>query len=114
MALIREFEQPAQLNVHHLIAELYEGVDWVLVEGFKHSDLQKIEIWRDAVAAPASRQPRYAEDDFIVALATDAPHSLPLPTGLPVFNLNDVEAIARWLMQNAGRFEYNQELYGHV
>src|SRR5437870_3580917 len=39
LALIREFEQPAQLSVHQLIAELYEGVDWVLVEGFKHSDL---------------------------------------------------------------------------
>lgn len=46
LALMREFEQPAQLNVHHLIAELYTGVDWVLVEGFKSSDLLKIEIWR--------------------------------------------------------------------
>ena len=35
LALVREFEQPAQLSVHHLLAELYEGVDWVLVEGFK-------------------------------------------------------------------------------
>ena len=46
LALIREFEQPAQLTVHHLIAELYEGVDWVLVEGFKESNLLKIEVWR--------------------------------------------------------------------
>src|SRR4029453_3539943 len=42
LALIREFEQPTQLGVHELIAELDAGVDWVLVEGFKHSDLQKI------------------------------------------------------------------------
>ena len=42
LALIREFEQPAQLTVHDLIAELHDGVDWVLVEGFKHSDLLKI------------------------------------------------------------------------
>jgi molybdopterin-guanine dinucleotide biosynthesis protein MobB len=53
LALMREFEQPAQLSVHHLIAELYDGVDWVLVEGFKHSNLLKIEVWR---AAPASRR----------------------------------------------------------
>ena len=46
LALMREFEQPAQLTVHHLIAELYDGVDWVLVEGFKDSDLLKIEVWR--------------------------------------------------------------------
>ena len=37
LALMREFEQEAQLSVHHLIAELYDGVDWVLVEGFKAS-----------------------------------------------------------------------------
>src|SRR5437867_11045328 len=32
LALIREFERPAQLTVHHLIAELWPCVDWVLVE----------------------------------------------------------------------------------
>jgi molybdopterin-guanine dinucleotide biosynthesis protein B len=52
LALMREFEQPAQLSVHHLIAELYDGVDWVLVEGFKQSNLLKLEVWR---AQPASR-----------------------------------------------------------
>ena len=53
LALMREFEQPAQLTVHHLLAELYDGVDWVLVEGFKSSNLLKIEVWR---AEPASRR----------------------------------------------------------
>ena len=56
LALMREFEQPAELSVHQLIAELYEGVDWVLVEGFKHSDLFKIEVWRAASNKPV----RYA------------------------------------------------------
>jgi molybdopterin-guanine dinucleotide biosynthesis protein MobB len=46
LMLVREFEQPATLSVHHLLAELYQGVDWVLVEGFKDSDLLKIEVWR--------------------------------------------------------------------
>ena len=87
LALIREFEQPAQLSVHHLIAELYDGVDWVLVEGFKHSDLQKIEVWREAEDGQAARPARYPDDDFIVAIATDAPQGLPAPTGLPVFDL---------------------------
>ena len=41
LALMREFEQPHELTVHQLIAELHPGVDWVLVEGFKHSDLLK-------------------------------------------------------------------------
>ena len=52
LALMREFEQPATLSVHHLIAELYDGVDWVLVEGFKGSDLLKIEVWRGPRISP--------------------------------------------------------------
>jgi molybdopterin-guanine dinucleotide biosynthesis protein B len=48
LALMREFEREARLSVHQLIAELYDGVDWVLVEGFKDSDLLKIEVWRAA------------------------------------------------------------------
>src|SRR6478736_1112058 len=73
LALIREFEQPAQLTVHHLLAELYEGVDWVLVEGFKESNLLKIEVWRPSAEKPAL----YPDDDFITAIATDSPDSLP-------------------------------------
>src|SRR4029450_9152744 len=46
LALMREFERPAELSVHQLIAELYDGVDWVLVEGFKQSNLLKVEVWR--------------------------------------------------------------------
>src|SRR5881275_1042923 len=53
LALMREFEQDASLNVHHLLAELYEGVDWVLVEGFKQSNLLKIEVWRADAGQPA-------------------------------------------------------------
>ena len=71
LALMREFEQPAQLTVHHLLAELYDGVDWVLVEGFKHSNLLKVEVWRADAGKPA----RYPDDDFIVAIATDSPAS---------------------------------------
>ena len=35
LALVREFEQPAQLTVHQMLAELYAGGDWLLIEGFK-------------------------------------------------------------------------------
>lgn len=107
LMLVREFERPAKLNVHHLIAELYEGVDWVLVEGFKDSDLQKIEVWRAATGAPS----RYTDDDFIVAIATDSPAQLPAPTLRPVFDLNDAQALAGWLMDNTARFHYVAELY---
>lgn len=107
LMLVREFERPGKLTAHHLIAELYEGVDWVLVEGFKNSDLQKIEVWRASTGA----QSRYVDDDFIVAIATDSPSMLPTPTLRPVFDLNDAQAIASWLMDNTARFHYQAELY---
>ena len=107
MALMREFEQPARMNVHHLLAELYDGVDWVLVEGFKDSDLPKIEVWRAACGMPA----RYPEDDFIVAIATDSPLAMPVPTLRPVLDRNDPDAVARWLSHNGDRFDYDAEMY---
>ena len=101
LALIREFEQPAELTVHQLIAELYEGVDWVLVEGFKHSDLTKIEVWRASSGKPT----RYADDDYVVAIATDSPGQLPTATLRPVLDLNDAEAVADFLVNNQNRFD---------
>jgi molybdopterin-guanine dinucleotide biosynthesis adapter protein len=107
LALMREFEQPAKLKVHHLIAELYEGVDWVLVEGFKESNLLKVEVWR----AQSGKQVRYPDDDFIVAIATDSADQLPQSTLRPVLDLNDPDAIAQWLVDNGDRFDYDPERY---
>jgi molybdopterin-guanine dinucleotide biosynthesis protein B len=107
LALMREFEQPAELTVHQLIAELYHGVDWVLVEGFKQSDLLKIEVWRGNSGRPAL----YPDDDFIAAIATDAPERLPQATLRPVLDLNDPDAVAEWLVENGHRFDYDPERY---
>ena len=107
LALMREFEQPARLSVHHLLAELYDGVDWVLVEGFKASNLPKIEVWRAASGKPA----RYPDDDFIVAIATDSPQAMPAPTLRPVLDLNDPDAVAHWLADNGHRFDYDPGMY---
>jgi molybdopterin-guanine dinucleotide biosynthesis protein B len=107
LALMREFEQPAQLSVHHLLAEVWPGVDWVLVEGFKCSNLLKVEVWRAESGKPA----RYPDDDFIVAIATDAPDRLPEPTLRPVLDLNDADAVAQWLVDNGERFDYDAEKY---
>ena len=106
LALMREFEQPAELSVHHLIAELYDGVDWVLVEGFKQSNLLKVEVWR----GQSNAQVLYPDDDFIVAIATDQA-ALPQETLRPVLNLNDPDAVAQWLVDNGDRFEYHPEMY---
>ena len=105
-ALMREFEKPSAMTVHQLIAELYDGVDWVLVEGFKDSDLLKIEVWRGPSADYEGKPARYMDDDFIVAIATDAPDQLPQATQRPVLNLNDAQAVADYLLSAQERFNY--------
>jgi molybdopterin-guanine dinucleotide biosynthesis protein B len=101
LAKIREYEQLAAPTVHQLIAELAD-CDWVLVEGFKHAELLKIEVWRAGTGKPAV----YPTDPFVVAVSTDSPEQLPVPTGLPVLDLNDPDAVAHFLLGNPTRYEY--------
>ncbi len=101
LAKIREYEVEAEPTVHQLLAELV-ACDWAIVEGFKHADLLKVEVWR----AETGERAHYPDDPFVVAVATDQPHNLPMPTTLPVFHLDDVQALADFLMHNATRHEY--------
>lgn len=101
LAKIREFEAPTAPTVHQLIAELYD-CDWVLVEGFKHADVLKVEVWRAATGKPV----QYPNDPFVVAIATDSPDRLPEPTGLPLLDLNDPDAVADLLLADPARYEY--------
>src|SRR5213593_4319824 len=106
LAKIREYELQSEPTVHQLIAELYD-CDWVLVEGFKHADLLKIEVWRAAGNKPA----QYPNDPFVVAISTDSPDQLPQPTGLPLLDLNDPDAVAHFLLGNPERYEYRSPLF---
>ena len=110
MALMREFEQPAVMSVHQMLAELYEGVDWVLVEGFKDSDLLKVEVWRGAVDGYVAKPALYPDDDFIVAIATNTPAQLPQTTLRPVLDLDDPDALVEWLVQHGQRFDYSFDI----
>ena len=101
LALMREFERETELTVHQLIAQLQGDVDWVLVEGFRGSDLHKIEVWR----APAGQPALYPDDEFIVAIATDDATRLPAETRRPVLDMNR-PAVADWLLDQGPRFDY--------
>jgi molybdopterin-guanine dinucleotide biosynthesis protein B len=102
MVVMREYTDPVAHDVHALIARLSAPVDWVLVEGFKHSSLPKIEVWRQASGQPLIH-PRQA---LVRAIATDSPEALPAATGRPVLDLNRADDVAEWLLDNAGWFEY--------
>lgn len=106
LALIREFSEPAELTVHDLLAELDPRVDWVLVEGFKHSNLKKIEVWRPPAGDYVAKPPRYPDDAFIVAVATDAPDQLPAASHRPVLDLNNPGAVTAFLIENQALFHY--------
>jgi len=101
LAKIREFPLPAVLNVHELIAELGD-CDWVLVEGFKHAALSKIEVWRASTGKPVL----HLDDRHVVAICTDTPNELPQATLLPVLDLNDPDAVVEFLLLSPQRYEY--------
>ena len=112
LALMREFEQPGAPDIHAMLQELDAGVDWVLVEGFKHGDLPKIEIWRAPAPGEEARPLRCAEDTGVLALATDDPAQLPaaVPAQLPLLDLNQPQAVADWLVAQGERLQYRRPL----
>jgi molybdopterin-guanine dinucleotide biosynthesis protein B len=101
LAKMREYPSPEEPSVGQLVAELVD-CDWVLVEGFKHAPLAKIEVWRAATGKPA----QYPSDPFVIAVATDSRSVLPAPTGLPVFDLDDADAIAQFILGQSLRCLY--------
>lgn len=107
MVLQRTFEQPGERSVHELIPALHPGVDWVLVEGWRDSNLLKIEIWR----AAHGRSVRFPDDPFIVAIAAPAADALPEDTLRPRLDLDHPDAVAAWLVDNGDRFEYDPQAY---
>ncbi len=107
LVLMREFETPGDVKVHQALAALDARVDWVLVEGFKHANLTKLEVWRHAAGKPAC----YPDDPFVAGIITDSAEQMPEPTARPVLNLNQPDAVAQWLVDNGDRFEYDPFAY---
>lgn len=105
LVIMRELRERVAHSVHDLLAELHPAVDWVLVEGFKDSDLPKIEVWREASGKPV----RYPSDARIAAIATDSPQALPVPTPRTVLDLNRPDDVVAWLLDNADRFAYRAD-----
>lgn len=92
-AQLHELADEEELHLRDIIGRM-SPVDLVIVEGFKRETHPKIEIYRAAVGKPLL-QPG---DDWIVAIASDAP----VPqTKVPVLDLNDIEIIADALLAEA-------------
>ena len=104
LALLREYDIAGLPTVHQLIAEL-SPVDWVLLEGWKHAGVPKIEVWRAALG----QAPLYPHDPFVTAVATDDPAALPVPTQRPVLALSPPAALVSLLLDTAARYCYHHQ-----
>ena len=88
-ALMHERREEAEPTLAELLGHL-SPCDLVLIEGFKQEPVPKIEVYRPAHGKP----PLFAERDDIVAVASDAA----IETILPVLPLNDIPAIAGFIL----------------
>jgi molybdopterin-guanine dinucleotide biosynthesis protein B len=102
--LQRSFEKPYEMSIHEVLAQMFEGVDWIFVEGFKQSDLLKIEVLS---IPPVVDKPLFLDDDFVVAVACNSNESLSLNTLLPLLPLNQPAQIAHWILHDQNRFLYS-------
>ncbi len=72
----------------------HEGLDLVLVEGFKHAHYEKIEVYRAALGQP----PLYPTDPDIIAIVSDDP--LPLEPHPRLLALADPPAIVAFILDH--------------
>ena len=68
--------------------------DLLLIEGYKHYPMPKLEIFREA----NGKSPLLPDDPHIVAIASDRTFASPLPQ----FELNDHDAIAEFVLVHHG------------
>jgi molybdopterin-guanine dinucleotide biosynthesis protein MobB len=97
-ALMAETVENDEPQLDYLLGRLDpDGIDLVLVEGFKHVPFPRIELHRPSLDYPLL----HPDDPSIIAVASDTP----LDTGgLAWLDLNDVGAIAEfvatWLLEH--------------
>jgi len=78
-------EPPFEQQIRHL-----SPCDLLLVEGFKHAPIPKLEVWRAEPGEPLL----HPNDPHIVAVATDTK----IDTRLPLLDLNDDAGVARFIL----------------
>ena len=94
-ALVHEStEKKGDPSLEELLPHLsLSELDLVLVEGFKHEPLAKIELHRPILGKPLL----YQNDSSIIAFATDMPPKETIQ--LPVLDLNNIDEIADFIKE---------------
>jgi len=92
-ALISENNLNSDINLQYLISRI-KPVDVLIIEGWKYSNLKKIEVYR-----PELGKPRITNNsDNVVAIATNSENIL-ISEKIPIFNLNDVNSICDFILK---------------
>ena len=94
-ALVHELQGEPEPPLETLY-EQFSDVDLLLIEGFKRHDHAKLEVYRAETGLPLLA----AEDDWVVAVASDCgrPEELPEKRDIVLLELNDISAIADFVM----------------
>lgn len=89
-AVMHELRGRPELTLDEALAQL-SPCDLVLVEGFKHAPIPKIEIYRAELDQP----PLFPNDPHILAVASDTP----VAGALPWLDLNRPAAVAAFIVE---------------
>lgn len=91
--LVSELRGAPEPELDTLVTRL-APCDLVLVEGFRHADLPKLEVWRKDNDQPWL----HPADPKIIAVACDIANEMLTPSDLPHFDLNNSAAIAAFIL----------------
>ena len=92
-ALMTETPNQPEPDLNYLIAQLDPSLaDLIIVEGLKREAFPKIELHRPSTGQPLM----FPDNDYIVAVATDAP--LSQATELPLLDINNPQAVADFVI----------------
>ena len=93
-------QQTEDPQLEYLLPHLNnDALDLVLIEGFKHAPIPKIELHRANLSHPWL----FPDDINIIAIASDT--ALSVNTSLPVLDLNNPAAIADFIMAFVDSYE---------
>lgn len=95
-ALMHELRGAPEPDLDYLISRM-KHCDLVLIEGFKHGDFPKLEVWRASQNQP-TLHPTWGG---IVGIACDTALTMQADCTLPQLPLADTEAIADFVLQHA-------------
>ncbi|MDX2503142.1 MAG: molybdopterin-guanine dinucleotide biosynthesis protein MobB [Gammaproteobacteria bacterium] len=88
-------EQPVQADEPDLFELLphldLKKIDLILVEGFKHESISKIELHRPSLGKPFL----YPDDTNIIAIASD--QALSVPSSCPLLDINKITEISDFI-----------------